>query len=140
VKTCKKYGISIIYIFLPLVEPVPDLVRFFARSPNRFLRTACYSRLLTSSYPLSTPIYPLVLPRRATSTILCGQSSHSLGQDMSHDKISNCLPRLSLLIYTHISVSLTPSLSLLPRNRSSPCALELLHHLSCPLWPSSPPR
>jgi hypothetical protein len=109
---------------------------FFGKSPNGFfLRTACCSRPLTSS----TPIYLLVLPPRATSTMLCTQSSHSLGQDTSHGKISNRLPRLLLSIYTHVSMSLTPSRSLLPRNHSSPCTTELLHRLSCPLWPSSLP-
>jgi hypothetical protein len=58
------------YIYFPLVEPVPDLVFFFARSPNRF-SSRTVSRLhlpspTTSStlrlFPLSTLRLSLFLP------------------------------------------------------------------------------
>jgi hypothetical protein len=65
------YIYTYIYIYiLPLVEPVLDLVPFFARSPNHFLsRMTCCSRRLASSIPVYPPsdVHPIILGLRASS-------------------------------------------------------------------------
>jgi hypothetical protein len=126
-------GNSIIYIFLPLIKHVPDLVPLFARSPNRvFSRTTCCSRRRSSPIP----VYPfgvhlVILGPRASSEYFClilsnlvyhppnsvsglycltqfiAQQSLSLGQNTICDEFGNHLS-YPLFIYTYPYRRITP--------------------------------
>jgi hypothetical protein len=114
-----------IYIFLPLIEPVPDLVPYSVRSPNCFFsRTACCSHRLSSSIPhypfdihlvilgpransdhlrliLSNPVYHLP---NSVAVLNClaqfvAQPSLSLSHNAIRDEFDNHLLRYLLCIY-----------------------------------------
>jgi hypothetical protein len=135
-----------IYIFLPLVEPVPDLVPFFARSPNRvFLRTARWSRRRSSfipAYPFGVHLVildlrassdhlrlilsnPVFYPSDSVPVLHClahfiAQPSPSLGQNAIRDEFDNPLPR-PLFLYKSIRPS--HNLSSVPHAVLGCCAL-----------------
>jgi hypothetical protein len=102
---CKNYkiwenSIIFVYIYFPLVEPVRDLVLFFARSPNRFSsRTACCSRQLSSAIPWSRAI--VVVAMAICFAHACGMNAvatNSFRVASSRNAPRNCLapPILSI--------------------------------------------